>query len=33
MYHFFTASKDASIYQNLPNLNTGRDEILEVSKI
>jgi hypothetical protein len=32
MYHFFTASKDASIYQNLPNLNTGRDEILEVSK-
>ena len=32
MYQFFTASKDATIYRNLPNLNTGRDEILEISK-
>jgi len=32
MYQFFTASKDATIYQHLPTRNTGLDEILEVSK-
>ena len=32
MYQFFTASKDATIYRNLPNLNTGRDEVLEIAK-
>ena len=33
MYHFLTASKDASIYLQQPTQNTGLDEILEVSKI
>ena len=32
MYHFITASKDASIYLQQPTQNTGLDEILEVSK-
>lgn len=32
-YYFLTASKDASIYLQQPNQNTGLDEILEVSKI
>ena len=32
MYHFITASKDATIYLQQPNQNTGLDEILEVSK-
>lgn len=32
MYQFLTASKDASIYLQQPNQNTGLDEILEVSK-
>ena len=32
MYHFLTASKDASIYLQQPTQNTGLDEILEVSK-
>lgn len=33
MYSFLTASKDASVYLQQPNQNTGLDEILEVSKI
>jgi hypothetical protein len=33
MYYFLTASKDASIYLQQPNQNTGLDEILEVSKV
>ena len=32
-YYFLTASKDASIYLQQPNQNTGFDEILEISKI
>ena len=32
MYYFVTASKDASIYLQQPSQNTGRDEILEISK-
>ena len=32
MYHFVTASKDATIYLQQPTQNTGLDEILEVSK-
>ena len=32
MYHFVTASKDATIYLQQPSQNTGLDEILEVSK-
>jgi hypothetical protein len=32
-YYFLTASKDASIYVQQPNQNTGLDEILEISKI
>src|SRR6056300_1758326 len=32
MYHFITASKDATIYLQQPSQNTGLDEILEVSK-
>ena len=32
MYYFVTASKDASLYLQQPTQNTGRDEILEVSK-
>lgn len=33
MYYFLTASKDASVYLQQPNQNTGLDEILEVSKV
>jgi hypothetical protein len=33
MYYFLTASKDATIYLQQPNQNTGLDEILEISKI
>ena len=33
MYYFTTASKDATIYLQQPTQNTGRDEILEVSKV
>lgn len=32
-YYFLTASKDATVYLQQPNQNTGLDEILEVSKI
>jgi hypothetical protein len=32
-YYFLTASKDASIYLQQPNQNTGLDEILEISKL
>jgi hypothetical protein len=32
MYHFVTASKDATIYLQQPSQNTGLDEILEISK-
>jgi hypothetical protein len=32
-YYFLTASKDATIYLQQPNQNTGLDEILEVSKL
>jgi hypothetical protein len=32
-YYFMTASKDATIYLQQPNQNTGLDEILEISKI
>lgn len=32
MYHFITASKDSSIYLQQPSQNTGRDEVLEISK-
>lgn len=32
-YYFITASKDATVYLQQPNQNTGLDEILEVSKI
>ena len=32
-YYFLTASKDASIYLQQPNQNTGLDEVLEISKI
>jgi hypothetical protein len=32
-YYFLTASKDASVYLQQPNQNTGLDEILEVGKI
>jgi len=32
-YHFITASKDATVYLQQPNQNTGLDEILEISKI
>lgn len=33
MIYFLTASKDASIYLQQPDQNTGLDEILEISKI
>lgn len=33
MYQFLTASKDATIYLQQPDQNTGLDEILEVSKV
>jgi hypothetical protein len=32
-YYFLTASKDATIYEQQPNQNTGLDEVLEVGKI
>ena len=32
-YYFLTASKDASVYLQQPNQNTGLDEILEIGKI
>ena len=32
-YYFLTASKDATVYLQQPDQNTGLDEILEVSKI
>lgn len=32
MYYFVTASKDSTIYLQQPSQNTGRDEILEISK-
>lgn len=31
--YFLTASKDASVYLQQPNQNTGLDEILEISKV
>jgi hypothetical protein len=33
MYHFYTASKDSTIYLQQPDQNAGLDEILEISKI
>ncbi len=33
MYQFLTASKDATIYLQQPDQNTGLDEILEISKV
>ena len=32
MYYFVTASEDSTIYLQQPSQNTGRDEILEISK-
>ncbi len=32
-YYFLTASKDASVYLQQPNQNTGLDEVLEISKV
>jgi hypothetical protein len=32
-YYFITASKDATIYLQQPNQNTGLDQILEISKV
>ena len=32
MFYFVTASKDSTIYLQQPSQNTGRDEILEISK-
>lgn len=32
-YYFLTASKDATVYLQQPNQNTGLDEVLEVSKV
>ena len=32
-YYFLTASKDATLYLQQPNQNTGLDEIIEISKI
>ena len=32
-YYFLTASKDATVYLQQPNQNTGFDEILEISKV
>lgn len=32
-YYFLTASKDATVYLQQPNQNTGLDQILEVSKV
>lgn len=33
MIYFLTASKDATLYLQQPNQNTGLDEILEISKV
>lgn len=33
MYYFITSSKDATVYLQQPDQNTGLDEILEVSKV
>jgi hypothetical protein len=33
MYYFLTASKDASVYLQQPDQNTGLDQILEISKV
>jgi hypothetical protein len=33
MIYFLTASKDATVYLQQPNQNTGLDEILEVQKV
>ena len=33
MIYFLTASKDASVYLQQPDQNTGLDEVLEVSKV
>lgn len=33
MYYFITGSKDATVYLQQPDQNTGLDEILEVSKV
>lgn len=33
MYYFVTSSKDATVYLQQPDQNTGLDEILEVSKV
>jgi len=33
MYYFITGSKDATIYLQQPDQNTGLDEVLEVSKV
>ena len=33
MHKLFTSSYDASIYQQQPEQNAGRDEILEVGKL
>ena len=33
MIYFLTASKDASVYLQQPNQNTGLDEILEINKV
>ena len=33
MYNFITASKDATVYLQQPNQNTGLDQILEISKV
>jgi hypothetical protein len=33
MYNFLTASKDASVYLQQANQNTGLDQVLEVSKV
>lgn len=32
-YYFMTASKDATVYLQQPNQNTGLDEVLEISKL
>ncbi len=32
-YYFLTASKDATVYLQQPNQNTGLDEVLEISKV
>ena len=32
-YYFLTASKDAAVYLQQPNQNTGLDEVLEISKV